>query len=240
MINEKINADLEERGRNSLASCRKILGYLEASPKEIFTLREICNKNGAHSGSFWAAAYHLASQGKIGFADRKYHVFGGDLSAYPQKMRCVVWHKDHKPKGITIKPSWATHEAPQEDPQPAQPSLFGNIEDLTSVELESLIRRAQSLKIIRALDERYKGADDQLTQKIKTALRGVGVADPVAYLHADDDCTFLTMTATKAMPIKITVGTKEGAKTIEVEHITIHGAPVISTIQEAYRARGAQ
>ena len=236
MMNEKIRADLEERGRNSLASCRKILGYLEASPKEIFTLREICNKNGAHSASFWAAAYHLASKDKIGFADRKYHVFGGDLSTYPQKMRCVVWHRDHKPKGVTIKPSWATHEPPS-----VQPSLFGgDIESLSSNDLDALIKRAQSLKIVRALEERYKGADEDLTKKVKVALRGVGVADPVAYLHADDDCTFLTMTATKAMPIKITVGTKEGAQTIEAAHITIHGAPVVSTIQEAYRARGAQ
>jgi hypothetical protein len=240
MMNEKIKADLEERGRASLAKERKILGYLEASPKQIFTLREICNKNGVHSGSFWAVAYHLASQGKIGFADRKYHMFGGDLSGYGQRIRCVVWHRDHKPKGITIKPRWATHEAPQEEPQPVQPSLFGNIEDLTSVELENLIKRAQSLKIIRALEERYKGADEQITQKVKAALRGVGVADPVAYVHADDDCTFLTMTTTKAMPIKITLGTKEGSQTIEAAHLTIHGAPCVWTILEAYKARGAQ
>ena len=82
MINEKIKADLEDRGRYSLAAERKILGFLAAEPQGLHTLRDICaKKNGAHSGSFWAAAYHLAAQGKIGYAGRKYHQFSGDLAS---------------------------------------------------------------------------------------------------------------------------------------------------------------
>ena len=235
MMNEKIKADLEERGRSSLSAARKILGFLEASQGELFTLREISNmKNGSHNGSFWAAAYHLASQGKIGFSDRKYHVFGGDLAKYTQRVRSVVWHRDHRPSGLTIHPRWAAYQA-----HTTQPSLFGdNIEKLSSEELDKIIARAQVEKMKRDLDARYRGALDHLTAPIKDVLKKVGVADPVALVHADDTCVFLTLTETTAMPLQVTFATKEGnaiAQTLELSHITIHGAPAVSTIQEAYR-----
>lgn len=238
-MNEKIRADLEERGRSSLASERKILGYLEASPTQVFTLREICNKNGAHSGSFWAAAYYLASQGKIGLADRKYHIFGGDLSGYGQRMRCVVWHRDHKPKGVTIRPQWAAHEVVTVEP--VQPSLFdAKIDDLSTEDLDALIKKAQALRLDRALEERYRGSSDDSTKKVKKVLKSVGVADPVCFLHADEDCAFLTLTTTKAIPIRVSVGIGGACKTLDLDHITIHGSPLIWSMFEAYRSRGAQ
>ncbi|QDP50706.1 MAG: hypothetical protein Unbinned627contig1001_23 [Prokaryotic dsDNA virus sp.] len=241
MMNEKIQADLEERGKASLSVDRKILGYLEAEPNQVHTLRTICNaKNGAHNGTFWTAAYSLAARGKIGYADRKYHVFGGDLASLTKKVRCVVWHRDHVPQGYSIRPQWAAYQA-----STTQPSLFGdNITSLNSEELDRLIERAQEVRFERLLEGRYRGAVDHMVEPIKKILKKAGVADPVALVHGDDTCTFLTLTATNAMPLQVTYATKAGneiAQTQELSHITIHGAPAVWTIFEAYkRARGDQ
>lgn len=241
MINEKIKADLEERGRYSLAAERKILGFLAAEPQGVHTLRDICaKKNGAHSGSFWAAAYHLAAQGKIGYADRKYHQFSGDLASLAKRVRSVVWHRDYTPKGYTIHPRWAAYQR-----STTQPSLFGdNITELNNDELDKLIARAQEVRLDRLLEGRYRGAVDHMVEPIKEVLKRARVADPVALVHGDDTCTFLTLTATNAMPLQVTYATKTGneiAQTQELSHITIHGAPAVWTIFEAYkRARGDQ
>lgn len=239
MINDKIRADLEERGKYSLATTRRILGALEASPDEVFTLRELCNRGGSHSGSFWAAAYYLAAKGKIGFSDRKYHVWGSsDLNGYASKIRCVVWHKDHKINGIAVRPQWASYQS-----KTTQPSLFGdNIKSLSDAELLNLIERAQKIRFERLLDERYRGSLEHLTSPIKDVLTEIGVADPVALVHADERCAFLTLTETNAMPIQITFAMKDGnaiAQTMTLSHLTIHGAPAISMIQKAYKRNGA-
>ena len=239
MINEKIKADLLNRGKASAAIEQKIIDYLEKAPSDVHTLRDICNKKGSHSGSFWAAAYHLAAQGKIGLSDRKYHVWMHSiLGTYSSRIRCVVWHIGHEVDNLVIRPNWASYHS-----ETTQPSLFGdNIHKLSSDELKKVIERASDVLIDRALESRYRGSLDHVTAPIKEVLKKVGVADPVALVHADDTCVFLTLTATNAMPLQVTFATKAGneiAQTQELSHITIHGAPVISTIQQAYK-RGVQ
>ena len=91
MINTKIKADLLLRGKSAPETENKILTALEAAPDQVFTLRELCSSNGRHSGSFWAAAYNLAAKGMIGYADRKYHVWGASvLARYNQRVRSAV------------------------------------------------------------------------------------------------------------------------------------------------------
>ena len=233
MINTKIKADLISRGRSLPEAEKKILDILESAQDQIFTLRDICSKNGRHNGSFWASAYHMAAQGLIGFADRKYHVWGASILAkYNMRVRTVVWHKSLAIEDVVIREQWADLE-----PRQVQAPLFaGDVATLSNADLDKLIKRVQEERFERLLKARYDGGDVNTCKPVMEALRGVGVADPVAYMHSDQTCTFATMTATKEMPIKITIKSKgKEARTIDdIEHITLHGLPVVATLKSAF------
>ena len=108
---------------------------------------------------------------------------------------------------------------------------------MTNDELDDMIQRLKAYKITRDIEKRYDGAPTKHKAAITSVLTAYGVADPVALVHADEQITFLTLTNTKAMPLQVTI--KQAGKpceTVYLEHITLYRAPVISAIQEAYKA----
>ena len=122
----------------------------------MFTLRDICSKNGRHSGSFWASAYHMAAQGLIGFADRKYHVWGASILAkYNMRVRTVVWHKSLVIEDLVVREQWVDLE-----PRQVQAPLFaGDVATLSNADLDKLIKRVQEERFERLLKARYDGGD---------------------------------------------------------------------------------
>tara|TARA_R100000773_G_scaffold6290_1_gene6549 strand:+ start:361 stop:1077 length:717 start_codon:yes stop_codon:yes gene_type:complete len=233
MLTKKIRQHLALRANPSPAKEAKILAYLNSNRNKIVTMIDILEHYNNRSGHFYSAAYSLAERGAIGFADRQYHIFSQNSATKKlhKRNRFVVWHKDFDVK-IPIRPQFASYQSKND-----QPSLFGdNINELSNDELSKLIERAQKLKLDRELDNRYAGGMAHVVDPIKEALSGYGVSDPVALVHAGDDATFITMSATKAMPIKITIKQKgmPVVQTIECDHITVHGVPVVATLQDAY------
>jgi hypothetical protein len=233
MLTKKIKEKLALRANPSPAKEAKILHYLSKNNDKIVTMIDILEHYDTSSGAFYSAAYSLAERGAVGFADRQYHIFAQheELKKLHKRNRFVLWHKDHHVE-VAIRPQFASYQT-----QNDQPSLFGdNIEELSNDELSKLIARAQKLKLDRELDNRYAGGMAHVVDPIKEALVGYGVSDPVALVHAGDEATFITMSATKAMPIKITIKQKgmPVVQTIECDHITVHGVPVVATLQDAY------
>lgn len=261
MINHKIRKDLMSRAKPSPKHAAVILTYLISNNKKPQPLVIISETMRKRSGSIWGAAYHLAAKGKIGFADRKYHVFDScaELKRLPKGQRIAVWHKEAN-IDVAIKPQWATMQIQKSQikenmidvlqmqsiqQKPVQQSLFDlEVDDMTNQEIDSMINRLKALKITREIEKRYEGAPTKHKEQIKRVLLSYGVADPVALVHADDEITFLTLTNTKAMPLQATIKqTGKPCKTVYLEHITLYRAPVISAIQEAYKAatiRGKQ
>ena len=238
MINNKIKADLVARGKSREDAEKKIFKVLNEAPDQIFTLRDICNKNGRHNGSFWGAAYHLAAQGKIGLADRKYHVWSASvLATYPTRIRTVIWNKDLDIENVIIREQWIDLV-----PNPKQAPLFKkeDVSTLSDSDLDDLMRRVSKERFERMLISRFKGSDQGTCDPVIDALRSIGIADPVAYVHSDAKCTFVTMTSTKEMPIKITLKSEgREARTIhDIEHITLHGLPVVATLKSAFEEQG--
>jgi hypothetical protein len=233
MINTKIKADLITRGKPAPEAETKILKVLSNAQDQVFTLRDICNKNGSHNGSFWAAAYHLASQGLIGFADRKYHVWSAStLASYNMRIRTVVWHKSLTIENVIIREQWV-----DQVPLQVQTPLFtDDVSTMSNTDLDKLMEKLQIERFERHLKARYNGGDLSTCAPVTSALRALGIADPVAYMHSDQSCTFVTMTSTKEMPIKITIKSKDReARTIDnIEHITLHGLPVVATLKSAF------
>ena len=250
-INHKIRKDLIERAKPSPAHAAKVLSYLIANHEKPVSLAIIAESMRKKSGSIWGAAYDLASMGKIGFADRKYHLFDshGLLKDLPKRQRIVVWHRKLD-INVAVRPQWATltnnrpqirREQIQESAislEPVQTSLFDfDPESMSNNDLDAMIQRLQALKITREIEKRYEGAPTKHKEALSSVLTAYGVADPVALVHADEQITFLTLTNTKAMPLQVTI--KQAGKpceTVYLEHITLYRAPVISAIQEAYKA----
>jgi hypothetical protein len=251
-INHKIRKDLIERSHPSPSHAAQILAYLIANNDRPVSLSVIAEQMRKSMQATWPAAYDLAAMGKIGFADRKYHLFDShpELKKLPKQQRIAVWHKSHDIQ-VAIRPQWATFTAEQVQDQiidrqqieslqsqPVQPSLFDvNPEDMSNSDLDAMIQRLQALKITREIEKRYEGAPTKHKEALSSVLAAYGVADPVALVHADDQITFLTLTNTKAMPLQVTI--KQAGKpceTVYLEHITLYRAPVISAIQEAYKA----
>ena len=249
-INHKIRKDLIKRSQPSPKHAAQILAYVHQNrekPVSLSLIAEQMRKAQAHT---WGAAYDLASMDKIGFADRKYHLFDSNpiLKKLSKKLRIVVWHKSTDIK-VAIRPKW---QSISNEPQisrdqivdtsilmePVQPSLFDLIpEDMTNTDLDAMIQRLQALKITREIEKRYEGAPTKHKEALLKVLTAYGVADPVVLVHADEKITFLTLTNTKAMPLQVTI--KQAGKpceTVYLEHITLYRAPVISAIQEAYKA----
>ncbi len=261
MINHKIRKDLLNRSKPSPKHAAIILSYLIANSDKAIPLVIISETMRKKSGSIWGAAYDLAAMGKIGFADRKYHSFASckHLSKLPKGQRIAVWHKNAD-ISVSIKPQWASiqiqpsqikeglidvEQVQSLQNKPIQQSLFDlDVDDMSNADIDSMIARLQSLKITREIDKRYEGAPTKHKEQIKRVLLSYGVADPVALVHADDEITFLTLTNTKAMPLQATIKqTGKPCQTVYLEHITLYRAPVISAIQEAYKAatiRGKQ
>ncbi len=232
MLNDKIKKELSARAYPNPSKEAKILAYLNEYNNEVILLSDIQDATNT-SGQIYQAAYHLASLGKIGFADRKYHNFASceQTKRLSKKNRCIIWHIDHN-VNIAIKPQFASYQKAT-----TQPSLFGdNLADLSNDELSKLITRAKSIQMQRDVDQRYAGGMAHIVDPIKEALKGYGVADPVALVHAGQDVTFATMTETKAMPIKITIQQKgmPVVQTINCTTLTLHGVPLIATLQQAY------
>ena len=250
-INHKIRKDLIERSHPSPSHAAQILAYLIANSKKPVSLSVISEQMRKSGPATWPAAYDLAAMGKIGFADRKYHLFDThpELKKLPKRQRIAVWHKDLDIK-VSIRPKWATitnnqpqisREQIQESSislDPVQPSLFDmDPMHMSNDELDAMIQRLKALKITREIEKRYEGAPTKHKEALLSVLTAYGVADPVALVHADEQITFLTLTNTKAMPLQVTI--KQAGKpceTVYLEHITLYRAPVISAIQEAYKA----
>tara|TARA_Y100000114_G_C11760162_1_gene329081 strand:- start:799 stop:1578 length:780 start_codon:yes stop_codon:yes gene_type:complete len=250
-INHKIRKDLIERSHPSPSHAAQILAHLIANNDKPVSLSVIAEQMRKSMQATWPAAYDLAAMGKIGFADRKYHLFDShpELKNIPKQQRIAVWHKSHDIQ-VAIRPQWATltNNEPQirrdqiiESPillEPVQPSLFDiDPESMSNSDLDAMIQRLQTLKITREIDKRYEGAPTKHKAALLSVLTAYGVADPVALVHADEQITFLTLTNTKAMPLQVTL--KQAGKpceTVYLEHITLYRAPVISAIQEAYKA----
>tara|TARA_R100000734_G_C3316760_1_gene109423 strand:+ start:852 stop:1631 length:780 start_codon:yes stop_codon:yes gene_type:complete len=250
-INHKIRKDLIERSHPSPSHAAQILAYLIANRKKPVSLSVISEQMRKSGPATWPAAYDMAAMGKIGFADRKYHLFDthAELKKLSKKQRIAVWHKDLDIK-VAIRPKWATitNNQPQisreqiQDSsislEPVQPSLFDmDPMHMSNDELDAMIKRLKALKITREIEKRYEGAPTKHKEALSSVLKAYGVADPVALVHADEKITFLTLTNTKAMPLQVTI--KQAGKpceTVYLEHITLYRAPVISAIQEAYKA----
>ncbi len=245
-INHKIRKDLIERSYPSPKHAAQILAYLHHNKKQVCSLSVISEQMRKSSPMTWPAAYDLAAMGKIGFADRRYHVFAShpDLKKLPLRQRIAVWHKDQN-INVQIREKWAsiTNAGPQISrdqirTESIQPTLFDiQPESMTNDELDEMIQRLKAYKITRDIEKRYDGAPTKHKAAITSVLTAYGVADPVALVHADEQITFLTLTNTKAMPLQVTI--KQAGKpceTVYLEHITLYRAPVISAIQEAYKA----
>ena len=244
-INHKIKKDLVERSHPSPSHAAQILAHLMANNDRPVSLSVIAEQMRKSGPATWPAAYDLAAKGEIGFADRKYHLFDThpELKKLPKLQRIAVWHKRHEIK-VAIRPQWATQiSRVQIDEnaislQPVQPSLFDvDPESMSNTDLDAMIKRLQALKITREIEKRYEGAPTKHKEALLKVLTAYGVADPVALVHADEEITFLTLTNTKAMPLQVTI--KQAGKpceTVYLEHITLYRAPVISAIQEAYKA----
>ncbi len=251
MITKKVSMDLKSRGSSStIRGKSQILNVLESLPNEIHTMRYVSSqteRKGKYYYRLWSSAYDLASEGKIQILDRKYHLWSKHplLSKYASKIRCVVFHADYKlDPPAELRPEYKTNESniislvtPEEEQLIEEEQLPLSFADYTDDELDQLISRARSERLERALESRYRGANREICDKVCNSLRAYEVADPVALVHGDEHVVYLTVTKTKAMPIIATlkqVGEEE-AITIELEHLTLHNAPLISTIKEAYQ-----
>ena len=244
-INEKIQKDLIKRSYPSPKHAAQILAYLHHNKNQICSLAVIAEQIKKSSRMTWPAAYHLCAKGEINFADRKYHLFDSNplLAKLSKKQRIVVWHRKLN-VNVSIRPQWAKEiSSIQKNKnaislEPIQPALFDlDAESMSNTDLDDMIKRLQALKLMREIDQRYEGAPTKHKEAISKVLATYGVADPVALVHADEKITFLTLTNTKAMPLQVTI--KQAGKpceTVYLEHITLYRAPVISAIQEAYKA----
>ena len=154
MMTKRIKADLIARGRPSHKAEQKILATLNSAPDQIFTLRDLVSSSGKHVGSFWAAAYHLASTGQIGIADRKYHIWSACvLVAQPSRIRTVVFHRDYAIEDIIVREQWADQHVTMQAEQ-VQAPLFGDVDDvesLSNADLDGLLQRIQKERFERAL-----------------------------------------------------------------------------------------
>jgi hypothetical protein len=250
MMNDKIKKDLLDRAKPSPAHEAHILTYLMQNKSKPVSLATIADQNPKRSGSIWGAAYSLALEGKIGFADRRYHVFDScdRLKGLPKRVRIVVWYRDLDVP-VKIRPQYATAKINGDqtidraqmqalEGIPVQQSLFDpNFEALETQEIDRLLERLQYIKLMRDINERYEGAPTKHRAALTRVLSDYGVGDPVALVHADNEIAFLTLTATRAMPIQVTI--KQAGKpceTVYLEHITMYHAPLVATIQEAYKS----
>ena len=88
-INHKIRKDLIERSYPSPKHAAQILAYLHHNKKQVCSLSVISEQMRKSSPMTWPAAYDLAAMDKIGFADRRYHVFAShpDLKKLPLRQR---------------------------------------------------------------------------------------------------------------------------------------------------------
>ncbi len=236
-LNSKIKDHLKKYATSSPEYEAKILHYLNKNKNEIVFLRDIMEYYNSKSSTFYNSLYRLALTDQIGFVDRRFHIFNAHpkLSKISKRYRTACWHKcfDSSPV-IPIRAQYVIYKSSKE----IQPSLFGDdLETLSTQDLDKLIARAQTEKMNRMLEDRYLGGIAHITDPIKEVLKSYGVADPVALVHASAESCFLTLTATKSMPVKITyrpIGVSH-CETVDVEHITLHHAPVVSTINDAYK-----
>lgn len=240
MINHKIKDDLLDRAKPSPSHEAQILFYLSQNKNKVVSLVDIANASPKRSGSIWGAAYNLALEGKIGYADRRYHIFAtsSHLKDIPKSKRIMVWHHDFN-VSVNVRPRYATAQRDQilDTPTPVQQSLFDpDFEAMETQEIDRLLKRLQAIKLTREINDRYDGAPTKHRAALTRILSDYGVSDPVALVHAGEDLTFLTLTATTSMPIQVTLK-RNGftCETMYLEHITLYNAPVIGTIQEAYK-----
>ena len=236
MLNDKIKQHLQNRvGSNpSPELVANIKQFLRDNHDRFVSIVEIRDHYKKKSHSYYNAVYYLAIQGEIGFVDREYHLFSQHnvLKEVAKRHRTICWDKsfDRQVQSVPIRPKYRTNEDMVK-------ILTGySIKKITDKDLSELIKKAQKEQMERRLELRYAGSLAHITDPIKEVLEKYNVADPVALVHASDATTFLTMTETPAMPIKITIKDKSlpVTQTIECEHITIHSPPVISTIKEAF------
>ena len=130
-INQKIRQDLNQRAKPSPKHAAKILHYLIANHQNPVSLSIIAESLRKKSGSIWGAAYDLAANGKIGVADRKYHLFSSNplLAKLSKKQSIVVWHRKLN-VNVSIRPQWAKQISSIQTNknaislEPVQPALF--------------------------------------------------------------------------------------------------------------------
>lgn len=245
MINHKIKEDLLDRAKPSPSHEAQILFYLSQNKNKVVSLVDIANASPKRSGSIWGAAYNLALEGKIGYADRRYHIFDTSphLKDIPKSKRIMVWHHSFD-VSVNVRPRYATAQIRRDQiletsitSTPVQQSLFDpDFEAMETQEIDRLLKRLQAVKLTREINDRYDGAPTKHRAALTRILSDYGVSDPVALVHAGEDLTFLTLTATTSMPIQVTLKRNGMAcETMYLEHITLYNAPVIGTIQEAYK-----
>lgn len=235
-LSEKIEVDLEPKAHKGDSSMhiKPILDLLNANPDRAYTSAEIISKIGS-GGSVYGAIYRLAITEQIEFYGKKYHIM-------PSKTKgsFVVRSCGGRDALYITKSAYRDEPKPEPTPIPTTPTpiqrpLWASVEDMQVDELTNLIERAEKARFERMLSARYDGADFTIKEQVCEALRGYGIADPVALAHQKGEIGLLTATAIEGMPIVVTIGTDDQVKTIQCKHISLHGAPLVLALARAYR-----
>lgn len=253
----KVEIDLEPKAHKSDKSkhIKQILHLVKNEKDRIFTSRELISIVGM-AGSVYGALYRLAITQQIEFYCKKYHCMPSTVDGsfvvrscgdrgmlYPVK---PDWRDEPRPEAkqettlIPTTPTPIEHPAPKHTKVQAhqgktQQPLWVPVEGMSIDELTNLIERAEKARLERMLDDRYDGADFVVREQVFDVLRDYGVADPVALAHQKGEVGLLTATAIEGMPIVVTIGTEEGASTVQCKHISLHGAPLVLALARAYR-----
>ena len=265
-LSMKIEEDLLPRAHKGDKSkhLKTILALVAQDKKRAYSTKEIMQACGSTGGAVYGAIYRLAVTQQIEYYDKKYHVMpksGRDrfairaIGALPALYMTRPQWRDAKRKEAALSPQIVpntptpiehapipkTHPAPNHTrPLPhkgdTQQPLWVPVEGMSIDELNNLIQRAQKARLERMLQDRYDGADFVAKEQVCEVLRGYGIADPVALVHQKGEIAFLTLTATDDMPIVASFGDRDGAQTLQCTHITLHGAPLVLTLAEAYKS----
>lgn len=242
MLNNKIKNHLAGKtGKKNNKNDEKILDWLanEDHKELVWEPTYISQDLSIKGGSLYNSIYRLASQDKIGFASRDYHIFrGSSLGCISPRVKVAVWYKDYKIDKPATKENW---KVPISSDQTrgigpvSRGSLFPVVKtpqeiiDAVSAEdLQTLIDLAKKRQVQIGIDRRYACLTKAHRDLLVGVFSGIGITDPVYFAHSDDDVSFLTYTAVPNMPIDVVIDEGEGPRRISAKHITLFGRALVA------------
>jgi hypothetical protein len=243
MLSNKIKEHLyqKSRTRQNPGIDQKILDWLahDNCCHGVWKVSDIMSALMLSVGSTYAAIYRLAAAGKIGYANKTYHIFHRSSHETIRKTKAsrfgtLVWDKDYYAT-VPIRDEWLDPVEDSESEEAEQLPLFGDdLEEMNNEELEDLIKRARHLQIQRGIKQRYSCLDDHIQEKLVHIFEKIKITDPVYFAHSDDDISLLTYTAVPNMPIDIVYDNGSGAKRLNCKHLTIFGKEIIAATDSMF------